>query len=598
MYGTHRPMHFVLRCPVGGNRGYGPTHSQSLQKHFIGIPHLSLYELSPFHDAAPLLERILGAGEPAILFEPKALYAERIRRPGRLDEMLACEHLDGGWAHIWAHIGTSAGTGASVALLAPGGMAAQALDAARALVAEGGVQVHVLVPERLYPLDLRPVTGLLADATVVCVAEEGTEGGTWGTEVAARIHAQHWDRLSRPVVLVSSRGSVIPAAPHLEKKVLAGADAIKAALRSALGRSPATRGKGRPGGPVPLPGKDVPDQRDSVDVQVPKLNSNDRAYVLLSWLAADGQLVRAGSPIAEIETSKAVAELAAAVPGTLHIKAPAGAECMPGETIAWLTGMPGGDYGGAPQPAQGDSGAGEPALASEVRPLAVSRAQMRVADVVSESHREIPAAFVAADACVDALLNALPVLADAAGGTFGLLEVLVMAIASLQPRFPACFSSRADGGAAHLTNGAHVAVTLDAGNGLYLPVIRSAEQRTAADVADQLAGLRMQAVRGTFTEDDLTGANIAISWNNEPGVMLVQPLIPPGLACMISVAGSRRDVIMTGPGEIAERNVVGLGLAHDHRLVNGREATAFLRELAALLDDERALLRIISGRDR
>jgi 2-oxoglutarate dehydrogenase E2 component (dihydrolipoamide succinyltransferase) len=80
--------------------------------------------------------------------------------------------------------------------------------------------------------------------------------------------------------------------------------------------------------------------------------------------------------------------------------------------------------------------------------------------------------------------------------------------------------------------------------------------------------------------------------------MLVQPLIPPGLACMISVAGSRRDVIMTGPGEIAERNVVGLGLAHDHRLVNGREATAFLRELAALLDDERALLRIISGRDR
>src|SRR5438034_8866372 len=41
-----------LRCPVGGRRGYGPTHSQSPQKHLMGVPDLALYELSPFHDAA------------------------------------------------------------------------------------------------------------------------------------------------------------------------------------------------------------------------------------------------------------------------------------------------------------------------------------------------------------------------------------------------------------------------------------------------------------------------------------------------------------------------------------------------------------------
>ena len=38
MYGEHTPMRVVIRCPIGGGRGYGPTHSQSLLKHFIGIP--------------------------------------------------------------------------------------------------------------------------------------------------------------------------------------------------------------------------------------------------------------------------------------------------------------------------------------------------------------------------------------------------------------------------------------------------------------------------------------------------------------------------------------------------------------------------------
>ncbi|MFC7644147.1 hypothetical protein ACFQX6_28000 [Streptosporangium lutulentum] len=47
MYGRRLPLRMVVRCPTGGGRGYGPTHSQSLQKHFVGMPGLSLYEMSP-----------------------------------------------------------------------------------------------------------------------------------------------------------------------------------------------------------------------------------------------------------------------------------------------------------------------------------------------------------------------------------------------------------------------------------------------------------------------------------------------------------------------------------------------------------------------
>src|SRR5918995_6225884 len=40
----------IVRVPSGGHRGYGPTHSQSLEKHFMGVPHLTVAAASPFHD--------------------------------------------------------------------------------------------------------------------------------------------------------------------------------------------------------------------------------------------------------------------------------------------------------------------------------------------------------------------------------------------------------------------------------------------------------------------------------------------------------------------------------------------------------------------
>ncbi|HUC22342.1 MAG TPA: 2-oxo acid dehydrogenase subunit E2 [Streptosporangiaceae bacterium] len=582
IYGKRRPMAVLLRCPVGGNRGYGPTHSQSLQKHFIGVPNLSLYELSPFHDAKRLLDKIFQESQPAILFEPKVVYSQRIFSAGNFNGILEYERRDGGWAHI----SSERGPGRVVALLVPGGLADRAIAAARSLALEDGVQPHVLIPEQIYPLDLRPIADVLAGAMVIGVAEESTPGGTWGTEVAARIQAILPEPPEHPILLINSRDSVIPAAPHLERQVLVQAGTITAAVRSILGQPSPTMARNKPA--VTTAGS-----ASFTSVTIPKLNNNDASYVLLTWLASDGDEVAEGSPIAEVETSKATQELTAQAAGILRVSVPAGANCEPGDVIARLEHAPAerpGSRGGTGQ----ITGKARDATGSQMEPLALSRGQTHVSDIVSMSHRDIPAAFVAVKANVDAFLRVRSALVQAAGGAIGLLEVLVMRVAMLRPRFPACFGTLSGTSTARVAHGAHVAITLDAGNGLYLPVIRSAELRSAADIADQLATMRMQALRGTFTVADLAGANIALSWNNEPDVVLVQPLIPPGLACVISASGTSREVSLTQSGRPTEHNVINLGLAHDHRLVNGREAVSFLRDLAAILNDEQALTSLVS----
>ncbi|GII01425.1 2-oxo acid dehydrogenase subunit E2 [Planobispora takensis] len=89
------------------------------------------------------------------------------------------------------------------------------------------------------------------------------------------------------------------------------------------------------------------------EIRVPKLNNNDSAYLLVEWAAADGQAVRAGDPVAVLETSKAAEELTAEQDGVLRHLLPAGAECEPGQVIARL----GGD-GLAAAPQEGREGSG------------------------------------------------------------------------------------------------------------------------------------------------------------------------------------------------------------------------------------------------
>ncbi|GAB3897967.1 hypothetical protein GCM10027612_55220 [Microbispora bryophytorum subsp. camponoti] len=74
------------------------------------------------------------------------------------------------------------------------------------------------------------------------------------------------------------------------------------------------------------------------DFRVPKLNNNDTSYVLVEWLAEDGQTVRDGDPIALLETSKATEEVEAPTDGVLRRLLAEGAECEPGQVIARLLG--------------------------------------------------------------------------------------------------------------------------------------------------------------------------------------------------------------------------------------------------------------------
>lgn len=390
------------------------------------------------------------------------------------------------------------------------------------------------------------------------------------------------------------------------------------------------------------------------DVIVPQLNANDTHVVLVEWCVPDGAEVAADDVIAILETSKAAEDLLADEPGILLATVKAGAEIKPGTPIGTLCpdkatydrlsarllsaqGSPASADTAAdtttdptltdaaravverhgisaeqlrglnrrtirvadlapllpPEPGP-ESGPPQAAVAG-VEELALDAQQVTVAQVVAESHRNIPDASVVMKTGADELLGALRRYEESEQVTVGIAAAVLAAVAALRARFPRVFASYRDGRVT-LAAGAHVAVTTDVGTGLYLPVVTDADQRTVADIAERLMRFRISAVRRRFEVSELTGANIAITLHTDPGVVLAIPVIPPNVAAALSLCSVQEETVLDDDGGVRRRSYLNLAMTYDHRLINGRDAVLFLSELRDCLESRQAIERVF-GRD-
>ncbi len=226
MYGDRMLFPLIVRCPVGGQRGYGATHSQTIQKHLIGVPDLALFEMSPLHDNAKMMGQVFRSGKPGVIFENKILYTQRQYDRDEVDDLFRRRYLDddGKLAIL------ETGEPADVVLISGGGMLPLCLEAARRLLLEADLAVDIVVPYQLYPFPFDSLAEAFRNGPRVAVVEESTAGGTWGTEVANGIYENYWGKVKGRVLSIHSRDSIIPSARHLEERVLVSCDHIVSSL--------------------------------------------------------------------------------------------------------------------------------------------------------------------------------------------------------------------------------------------------------------------------------------------------------------------------------------------------------------------------------
>lgn len=227
----------VIRTPMGGRRGYGPTHSQTLEKHFLGVPGLSVLAPCNLGEAGLLLEEaVLYQNNPTLFIENKLLYLLPV-----LDQVNSSEFT------IQPHYGESGQTphslgytlsirGAPTAhltLAAYGYMAELARQAALLLAYQAELFIDIVVFTQLSPFNLQPLLASVSQTGRLLTVEEGGLTLGWGAEVVAQTAALLGHQLlsARRLAAIDIP---IPASGPLEAAALPGLQDIVETVKAML----------------------------------------------------------------------------------------------------------------------------------------------------------------------------------------------------------------------------------------------------------------------------------------------------------------------------------------------------------------------------
>jgi 2-oxoisovalerate dehydrogenase E1 component len=220
MYNHQVQNPLIVRSPMGGGRGYGPTHSQSLEKHFLGIPHTIVLSVNHRYNPADLYDTLFREIEgPALVFENKLLYARHLSSETEPGFML--EHSD----ETWPTVRVRPESPPDITLLCYGGSLACAEKAQALAFDREEIVSEIICPVRLYPLDIRAVVDSLKQSGLLLIIEEGYSFAAWGSEVIARL-TEYDPSLLRAVRRVSLPEYPIPCSGPLEAQALPNPDKV------------------------------------------------------------------------------------------------------------------------------------------------------------------------------------------------------------------------------------------------------------------------------------------------------------------------------------------------------------------------------------
>lgn len=187
MYNEQVRVPVVVRAPMGGRRGYGPTHSQSLEKLFLGVPGLRVVAPNVLGDPAELLHAMILQNEGPVLFvEHKLLYTRALLEAGVGD--LADFQVEKVGTDVPAYLlRFPAAPQPQLTIATYGYNFELARAAAIELAYEFEIFVEILLFSQLSPFDLDPLFDSVHRTKRLLTVEEGTFTLGWGAEVAAQV---------------------------------------------------------------------------------------------------------------------------------------------------------------------------------------------------------------------------------------------------------------------------------------------------------------------------------------------------------------------------------------------------------------------------
>ena len=326
------------------------------------------------------------------------------------------------------------------------------------------------------------------------------------------------------------------------------------------------------------------------------------------WLVAEGQEIGEDDPLVEIQTDKATVEIPSPYAGTVLKILVAEGEIAPVGTELIVIGQP-----GEAVPAMASTTAAVPSQPA-VAPVA-DEARVQATPVVRRIAQELgvdlaevmgsgpggriteddvrAAAGASADGRREPLRGVRRVIAehmarahrevppvtwveecDFEGVSLErLLPTVVKACADALVEFPE-LNARFDGDAILYLDRYDIGVAVQTDDGLVVPVVRGANEKSVDDLGTEIAALAERARTGSLGADDLRGSTFTVSSAGKLAGLFQTPIVNHPEVAILSI-GRVAPRAVVRDGEIVARRTGALAITFDHRVVDGARAAAF-----------------------
>lgn len=137
-----------------------------------------------------------------------------------------------------------------------------------------------------------------------------------------------------------------------------------------------------------------------------------------------------------------------------------------------------------------------------------------------------------------------------------------------------------------------IGVAVGAPQGLVVPVVRDADQKSFAQIEQDIADYATKAREGKLSVQDMSGGTFTVSNGGVYGSLMSTPILNPPQSGILGMHKTEKRAVVIGD-KIEIRPMMYLALSYDHRVVDGKEAVTFLVRIKDCIEDpERMLLNV------
>lgn len=228
MYG--KDLHLITRTPAGGYRGYGATHSQSLERIFLSIPGIDVIAPSILNHPGDLIKSAVALGKPVLFVENKLDYSRELLDEGVYKDLVKIEIIGkkSGMPLVKAFVPYKK---PDVTIIVYGGMVAEIIQLQELLFMEDEISLEILAVSHISNLDFSMLSKFIYSDYLLTI-EEGCKDFGWGQAV---IYGILKNKRLKNYDSIGARKAYIPAAKNMEEHVLPTKEKVVEAINAVLG---------------------------------------------------------------------------------------------------------------------------------------------------------------------------------------------------------------------------------------------------------------------------------------------------------------------------------------------------------------------------